>query len=165
MKKNIFYLTLIAVFFAACSQIDPVQYNDKVVEYSDNADNQIEAFYSKLTEAFDNDDLSTISAIGKTAIDSIQMNLDLTNKLEKPSGSDAFHAASVAYLESLISCVKIATDEYGKITEDTSDAELDSIDALVENATNESYVKFDEMIKTQEEFAKTSNFELIQNKK
>lgn len=162
MKKNIFYLLLLTVVFTACNQIDPVHYNDKVVGYSNEADKRVESFYSELAMAFDNNDLSSISTIGKETIDSINADVTRINALEKPSDAETFHNASIGYLESLIACVKVATDEYAKVTDDTAESALDSIDVIVDNAAKESEAKLAAMIKAQEEFAKSNNIQLVQ---
>lgn len=161
-KKNILYLFLLTILFTACSQVDPVQYNDKVVGYSNEADKRVEAFYSELAMAFDNNDLSSISAVGKETIDSINADVVRINALEKPSDAETFHNSSISYLESLIACVKVATDEYAKVTDDTSDAALDSIDIIVDSAAKDSEAKLEAMIKAQEAFAKSKNFQLVQ---
>lgn len=158
MKKNLLLLFILSIILAACNNIDPVTYNDNLVQYSNDADARIDLFHKKLDVIISNDDFSQIKDIERETIDSINVDLAKINNLKQPSGAESFHNATLSYVESLIPYVKEISNVYTKINneievDDNSYSNIERTDSIRE-------AKLNDMIETQKSFAKAKGFGL-----
>lgn len=170
MKKNLFLLFSLAValIMTSCDAgVDPVKYNDSLVKYSNVADKRLDDFAQKLDSAIETEDeaeyAKLVQEAAQVATDSLKADIDRANALQKPSNSDDFHNATIAYMESLVEYVKVASDEYAKITANTTDKELNAIEEKADKAEEATQPKLDSMIAAQKAFAKAHNMILTDN--
>ncbi|SHF39607.1 hypothetical protein [Dysgonomonas macrotermitis] len=164
MKKNLllsFTLLIVALIVSSCGGVDPVKYNDKLVHYSEVADNRILSLNSKIDAIEDLDEYTTtLKTLGTTTVDSLKSDIEKIKTMELAKGSDEFQASTIAYIESLIAYTTTITDEYAKITDQTTEDEFNNIDKLIDASYDVSMAKLKDMQNAQKAFAKDNNFVL-----
>lgn len=164
MKKILlflFCLLTVTITLSSCGGVDPVNYNDNLVNYSNIADSRIVKFNEKIDEIEDLDNFTdSIKVVGAITVDSLKADINKITALKQAKGSDDFKAATIAYVESLIDYTKVLTEEYSKITEETSDENFNKIEKLINESYEITIKKIEEMQNAQKAFAKTSNFVL-----
>lgn len=162
MKKNILFLLsllTIIISLSSCGGIDPVKYNDNLVSYSDIAGDRIMGLNDKIDGIEDLENYTdSIKALGENTIDSLKSDLNKISLMEPAKGSEDFKAATIAYMESLISYTKTLTEEYSKVSEETSDEDYNNIDKLIDESFDTSMKKLEAMQAAQKSFAKANNF-------
>lgn len=162
MKKNLlflFCLLTVILTLPSCGGVDPVKYNDNLVNYSSIADNRIIKLNDKLEAIEDLENYTdSIKILGVNTIDSLKSDLNKITILEPAKASEDFRAATIAYIESLITYTKTLTEEYSKVSEETSDEDFNNIDKLIDESYEASIKKSEEMQKSQKSFAKANNF-------
>lgn len=164
MKKLSFLTTLvlgIVITLSSCGHVDPVKFNDNLVEYSNKADKRIEQFHNKINATDDLANYSdSIKAWGSVAIDSLNSDLTKIKALKMPKDGADFENATIAYVESLSAYAKTVTDEYSKITENTTEKEYDNMDKVIEDSEKNCDTKLAEMQRVQKSYASANNMSL-----
>lgn len=166
MKKLLLLLLPLSLIFTSCDKkVDPVAYNDSLVNYSEDAEKRLEDLDTKIDAFFDSEEFSAEESAKlvedmKVVKDSIQGDLDKIKVLAKPADADEFHNVTIAYVESLIAQVNTYSEQYSKLSNDMSDEELMKMDDVINKSLEDTQNKLDEMIKAQTAFAKANNMQL-----
>ncbi len=150
--KKLFFPAIIAMLFAvtACNQMDPVAYNDKIVEQYDTVYNAIDSLDALLYEDELNEEL--VQAQYDVALKTTEDAIKAIKDLGPYKDDDAFQQAALEYFErvkdvlnndypNLIDLSKRLESE--DFDEQAWDDYFDQIDQLYENLSEKEQVLFD----------------------
>lgn len=159
MKKLLLLLLPLSLILTSCGP-DPIKYNDSLVDYYKIAQNRLTKFIDIASEDMDSGDFSNLKEHATTTTDSLKLDIDKINKLDKPSGSEEFHNSMISCMDALISYVNTIGDQYSQVTDSTTDKEFEDMDNAVNKSLEVSELKDKEMIEAQKKFAKLKKFDL-----
>ncbi|MBN2663661.1 MAG: hypothetical protein JXR68_08415 [Bacteroidales bacterium] len=166
MKKINYLLGLVAVFglsllFSSCGEQDPIEYNDEVLGYYTELDEQIAQFETALWDGdYSIEDLQT--EYDKT-LSIYNANYDLVKAIAPLKKDPGFHAAVVAFYDG----IKVALDnEYKQILDlyNSDDWQDDFIDKIydLDDIVLEKLIELENKVTdSQQEFADAYNITLM----
>ncbi len=159
MKKLLLFLIPLSLILTSCGA-DPVKYNDSLVDFYDDANNRVNSLYDIASDDMQSGNFAKLTEYAKTTVDSLKLDIEKINALEKPSGSNEFHNSVVSYVESLVTYVNALGEQYSQVNDSTTDEEFSKIEEVVDNVSKINDQKRDAMIEAQKAFAKAKNFDL-----
>lgn len=162
MKKNLLLLfSLLTITFAlsSCGGVDPVKYNDKLIDNLNNADKRVQALNDKLDAIDDLENFTdSIKSLGAVTIDSLKSDIHKISLMEKAKGSEEFETSVIAYIESLITYTETITGEYAKVNEETSEEDFNDMSKKIDDSSEAVNKKMTQTQEIQKAFAKANNF-------
>lgn len=162
MKKNLLLLlSLLAITFAlpSCGGVDPVKYNDKLIDNLNSADKRVLTLNDKLDAIDDLENFSdSIKSLGTVTIDSLKSDIHKISLMEKAKGSEKFEASVITYIESLITYTETITGEYAKVNEETSEEDFNDMSKKIDESYEAVNKRMTETQEIQKAFAKANNF-------
>jgi len=159
--RTIFLLT-VTLFFFSCGKPNPVEYNDNLVKYYNEADKHVGNFYNEANRLLNDSDMSALPSLADIAVEDLRKCIEKVNKLDRPDDAEELNNSVIIYMEALVTYVNTMNEQYNKVTSATSETEYDQIESVIEGTLTDRIQKNKDIIEAQKAFAKAHNFQIKQ---